>query len=213
MERWPLAQNTDQWTARVLFAVRSGAETEMLLALRCGSRRGDRKEWYDERPAVVVLTPKSGTVHLVPLDKDCNDCERLYRIEFSKTYSVAGSQLVELQVRYSDDNPCCDGTDHREGNRLVVLSLPAGDAVLSVVQSSDENSVDDESETDTEWACAAKINYSHDAAGNVERIGTETRCTKDNKPQPDVKKQTFQWNSVSQRFEQLQAPSAQAPTK
>ena len=205
VEQWPGAQGTDQWSARVLFRTRTEVGIEAVLALRCGSSLASMKDWYDERPAVVELTRESGSLRVVPVEKDCNGCERFYHVDFPKSYAAAGTRLVEVQAYYSDDNPCCDGTDHKEGNRLVVVSLPAGEQVLSLVQFSDENSVDDEAETDTEWVCEAKIDYDGNAPGNVEMIRAETHCTVDKKPEPEVKKQSFRWNPLARRFEEEKA--------
>jgi len=198
---WPMGTDTDRWTVRVLFSTRNESGIEAVLALRCGSSDSQMKEWYDERPAVVVLTHESGTLRLVPLAKDCKDCAPFYHVEFSKTYSAPGTKLVELGAEYSDDNPAADGTDHQDGNRFVVVSLPAGDQVLSMDQYTEANSVDDEAGTDTVWVCEAKIDYGHDAAGNVDTIGAVTRCTVDKRPDPSgTKKQSFRWNPTTQRF-------------
>jgi hypothetical protein len=205
VENWPTAEGSDQWTARVLFSTQTEGGVEAILALRCGSSRADMREWYDERPAVVVLTPESASLRLVPLEKECNDCERFYHVEFSKTYTAVGARLVELQVYYSDDNPCCDGTDHKEGNRLVVVSLPAGEQVLSTVVHTDENSVDGEAETDTVWICEAKVAYDNDSADNVKMIRAETHCTVDDVPEPEVKKQSFRRNAEARTFEEMKA--------
>jgi hypothetical protein len=203
VENWATAVGTDQWTARVLFSTHIEGGIEAVLALRCGSSRADMKEWYDERPAVVVLTRESASLRLVPLEKECNDCERFYHVEFSKTHTAVGARLVELRVYYSDDNPCCDGTDHKDGNRLVIVSLPIGEQVLSTVVYTDENSVDDEAGTDTVWLCEAKIAYENDLSDHLRMIRTETYCTVDKVPQPEVKRQSFRWNAVARTFEEV----------
>jgi|SRR5271167_1866446 len=205
VEDWPTAAGSDQWTARVLFSTQIEGGIEAILALRCSSSHADMKEWYDERPAVVVLTGESASLRLVPLEKECNDCERFYHVEFSKTYAALGARLVELGVYYSDDNPCCDGTDHKDGNRLVVVSLPTGEQVLSMVVSTDENSVDDDAGTDTVWLCDAKIAYDRDSADNVKMVRAETHCTVDNVPEPEVKKKSFRWNAEAHTFEEVKA--------
>jgi len=203
VEDWPTAAGSDQWTARVLFSTHIEGGIEAVLALRCSSSHANMKEWYDERPAVVVLTRESASLRLVPLEKECNDCERFYHVEFSKTYTAVGARLIELQVYYSDDNPCCDGTDHKEGNRLVVASLPMGEQVLSTVVYTDENSVDDEAGTDTVWVCEAKIAHDNDSADHLKMIRTETHCKVDDVPQPEVKNQSFRWNPEAHTFEEV----------
>lgn len=203
VEGWPTAAGTDQWTVRVLFSTHIDGGTEAILALRCGSSHPSMKEWYDERPAVVVLTRESAYLRLVPLEKECNDCERFYHVEFSKSHTAVGTRLVELRIYYSDDNPCCDGTDHKEGNRLVVVSLPTGEQVLSTVVYTDENSVDDEAGTDTVWICDAKIGYDNDSADNLKMIRTETHCKVNDAPQQEVKKQAFRWSSEAHTFEEV----------
>jgi hypothetical protein len=98
VQDWPTAAGTDRWTTRVLFSTHIEGGIEAVLALRCGSSHAEMKEWYDERPAVVVLTRESASLRLVPLEKECNDCERFYHVEFSKTYTAVGTRLVELKV-------------------------------------------------------------------------------------------------------------------
>jgi len=203
VEAWPGAQDTDEWTARVLFSVRNESGIEAVLALRCESSHADMKEWYDERPAVVVLTRESATLRLVPLAKDCDGCAPLYHVEFSKTYTAQGTLLVELGAYYSGENPCCGGPDTKSANRLVVLSLPAAEQVLSVDKGTYADSNDDEDGSHTEWVCEAKLDYSRDATGNVEIIRAETHCAVNKKPEPEVKKQGFRWNAPAQRFEEL----------
>jgi hypothetical protein len=203
VENWPGAQDTDQWTVRILFSMHTESGIEAVLALRCGSSHADMQEWYDERPAVVVLTRESAFLRLVPLEKECNDCERFYHVGFSKTYTAVGARLVELEVYYSDDNPCCGGTDHKDGNRLAVVSLATGEQVLSTVVSTEENSVDDEAGTDTVWICDSKVAYDKDSADKVRMIRTETHCKVDDVPQPEVKNQSFRWNAEAHTFEEV----------
>jgi hypothetical protein len=203
VNNWPGAQGTAQWTLRLLFSTRNEDGIEAVLAVRCGSSRPDMNEWYDERPAVVLLSHDSAYLRLVPLDQECHDCERFYHVNFSKTYAAVGTQLLELQANYSDDNPCCDGTDHKDGKRLLVVSVPAGEQVLSLLQYTEENSVDDEAGTDTVWVCQANIEYVGEAVNHVGTIRAETRCTVDDKPEPEVKSQSFRWNAEARRFEEV----------
>jgi hypothetical protein len=205
VEDWPTAAGSDQWSARVLFSTHIEDRIEAVLALRCGSSHANMQEYYDERPVVVVLTRESASLRLIPLEKKCNDCERFYHVEFSRTYAAVGARLVELGVYYSDDNPCCDGTDHKDGNRLVIVSLPIGEQVLSTVVRTEWNSVDGEAETDTVGLCEAKIDYERDSANNLKRIGTETHCKVDNVPQPEITRQSFRWNAEAHTFEDVKA--------
>jgi hypothetical protein len=195
--------DTPEWTARVLFSTRNDKEIDALLALRCGSSRPDMNKWYDERPAVIILTGESGFLRLVPVGEDCENCDILYHVGFSKTYSAAATRLLELHVDYSSDNPCCDGTDHTEGTRLVVVSIPEGADVLSMVQHTYEDSADDEADTVTTWVCDTKIDYDRDGADNVTFIRAEIHCAVDKKPQPDVKKRKFRWNPERRTFEEV----------
>ncbi len=202
VEQWPGAQDTDLWAVRVLFSLRNEGRIEAVLALRCESSNTDMKEWYDERPAVVELTHESATLRLVPIAKDCEGCAPLYHVEFSKTYEAMGARLVELGA-YLNENPCCGGPDSKSANRLVVLSLLAAEQVLSLDKGTYADSNDDEDGSHTEWVCEAKIAYLRDAAGKVEMLSAETRCTVNKKPQPEVKKQSFRWNATAGRFEEV----------
>jgi 2',3'-cyclic-nucleotide 2'-phosphodiesterase (5'-nucleotidase family) len=67
--------------------------------------------------------------------------------------------------------------------------------------------VDDEAGTDTEWVCEAKLDYDRDAAANVEMVRSETHCTVDKKPEPEIKQQIFRWQAEAQRFEEVKAGS------
>jgi hypothetical protein len=196
-------KGTAQWSVRVLFSSRDERGTDAVLALSCGSKYPGMAEWYDERPAVVVLTPESATLRIVPLAPESHNSGPFYHLAFSKTYAAVGARLVELAASYSGDNPCCDGTDHQSGDRFVVLSLPDAEQVLSLDKGTYANSEDDADETSTEWVCEAKIDYDRDAADNLETIRAETRCTVNKEPQPDVKKQSFHWSATAHRFEEL----------
>jgi hypothetical protein len=75
--------------------------------------------------------------------------------------------------------------------------------VLSTVVYTDENSVDDEAGTDTVWLCEANIAYDNDSADRLRIIRTETHCTVDNVPRPEVKRQSFRWNAEAHTFEEV----------
>jgi hypothetical protein len=196
------ARETARWTVRVLFSSASAGGREAVLALRCASTTPNMETYYDERPAIVSLGPQSVTLSLVPLAKDCTNCSDFYHLEFSQTFTAVGARLLELRVSHANDSPCCDGGDQESGEQLVILRLPEGEQVLAVDQGTASYSHDDE-EGDSDLVCQAKIDYSRDAAGNVESIRTETRCTVNKEPTPDVKTRTFRWNAAARRFDEL----------
>jgi hypothetical protein len=67
------------------------------------------------------------------------------------------------------------------------------------------DSYDDSAEDPvTHTICESKISYLRSTAGNAESIAIESRCTQNNQPLPEVKRQTFRWNAEVHRFDELQ---------
>jgi hypothetical protein len=198
------AMGKAKWTVRVLFSLRRPERTEALLAFRCASTAEGQADYYDERPAIVSLTPETAALKLVPLAPGDYGDPTLYRLDFSQVLAAVGAQLVELQVYHSTDNLCCGGVDEQSGGRRVIVVLSDGKQALSVDERTEVDSYDDSAEdADTHTICESKISYLRDGAGNVESIATETRCTENEEPLPEVKKQTFRWNKEAQRFDEV----------
>jgi hypothetical protein len=196
------AKETARWTVRVLFSSATAAGTEAVLALRCGSTAPNVEAYYDERTAIVAVGPQSATLGLLPLAKDCDNCSDFYHLEFSQTFAAVGARLLELRVSYGNRSPCCDGGDMESGEQRLILRLPEGEQVATVDAGMESDSHDDE-DGDSDMVCEAKIDYSRDAAGNVESIRSETRCTVNKEPVPDVKTRSFRWNAAARRFDEL----------
>ncbi len=198
------ARGKAKWTVRVLFSLRRSEGTEAVLALQCASTAQGQQDYYDERPAIVSLTPESATLRLVPLAPQENGDPTLYRLDFSQVFTALGAQLVELQVYHSTDNLCCDGVDEESGSRRVILDLSDGKQALSVDERTELDSYDDSAEdADTHTICESKTSYVRDNAGNVLSIATESRCTQNKEPLPKVKRQTFRWNGETHRFDEV----------
>ena len=198
----PTARDTAKWTVRVLYSWRRPEGTEAVLALRCAAQ--GQEPYYDERPAVVSLTSGSAALQLVPLAKGESNDSTLFRLEFSQAFTAVGARLVELNVYHSSDNPCCGGPDSESGNRLLTLDLANGKQVLAVDQMTETDDDDDSVEDgDTHTVCEAKMSYVNDGAGNVDSISAETHCKENDKPLPDVKRQTFRWNPEAHQFDQV----------
>jgi len=196
------AERTPKWTVWVLFSLRHSEGMEAVLAFRCASASdGAQPFYYDERPAVVALTPQSAWLNLIPLAEK-SDNGPLFHLEFSQAYSAVGARLAELRVHHSTDNPCCGGGVETSGDRMMTLDLSRGRQALAVDERTEVYSHDDEN-GDTETVCEGKISYLRDGAGNVESIGTETRCTENEKWLPEIKKRTFRWNTEAHRFDEV----------
>ena len=191
------------WTVRVLFSLHYPEGTQAVMAFRCASSAKGNENYYDERPAIVSLTREGATLKLIPLAKYENGDSTLFQLRFSQAFRAVGAQLVELNVYHSSDNPCCDGGDEESGNRLMTLDLSTGKLVLAIDQSTESDSHDDSVEDgDTHTDCVAKISYLRDRTGNVGSIGTETRCTENQKPLPEVKRHTYSWNAEAHSFDE-----------
>lgn len=175
-----------------------------VLAFRCASTSKDvESHYYDERPATLSLTPDAATLSFIPLAKEGDDSTDLYRVEFSQAFAAVGARLAELRVYHSNENPCCGGADDESGNRLVTIDLSRGKQVLSLDETTERGSHDDSvDDEDTQTVCNTKVSYLHGDAGNVESILSETRCTKNKEPLPEVKKQTFRWNAETHRYDE-----------
>ncbi len=198
------AKGKAKWTVRVLFSLRRPEGTEAVLALRCASTAQGQEDYYDERPAIVSLTPETATLKIIPLASQENGDPTLYRLSFSQAFAAIGAQLVELQVYHSTDNLCCGGVDEESGDRKVILDLSDGKQALSVDERTEVDSYDDSAEyADTHTICESKISYPRSTAGNVVSIVTESRCTENKEPLPEVKRQTFRWNAEAHRFDEV----------
>jgi hypothetical protein len=198
------ARGKAKWTVRVLFSLRRREGTEAVLALRCASTAQGQQDYYDERPAILSLTPETATLKLVPLAPQEDGDPTLYRLDFSQAFTAAGAQLVELQVYHSTDNLCCGGVDEESGGRRVILDLSDGKQALSVDERTEVDSYDDSAEdADTHTNCESKISYLRGTAGNVVSIVTESRCTLNKEPLPEVKRQTSRWNAEAHQFDEV----------
>jgi hypothetical protein len=200
------AKGTARWKVRLLSVSARPEGHTAVLAFRCSAALQGASEVYDERLAVLSLENGKGTLGLIPLAKDCNNCSNLYQINYSQMFAVEGAPLAELRVSYSTDNPCCDGGGQERAEQLVFLLLPEGKPVLSVDQSHEWISPDDEN-GDWEKTCEAKVNSTRDVAGNLSTVSTKTRCTEDKKPVPGVTRQTYRWNAATRRFEEVKRAS------
>lgn len=198
---------TGRWTVRVLYSLRRPDhpdEMQAVLAFHCSGgivKQFFDEEYFDERPAVVSLTPETATLTLVPVLPQQDGESVLFRLEFSQAFTAVGAQLVELRVYHSSDNPCCGGGDEETGNRLLTLDLATGKPALDLDENRDHDSHDDENEDgDIEHVCNTKLGYQRDAAGNVTAISVETHCKDNGKPLPEVTPQLFRWNPDSRQF-------------
>jgi hypothetical protein len=208
LQNWgQAASEAAHWTVRVLHSFPNGAERAMILALRCSSSAVDNA--YDERPAIVSLSPGSATLTLVPLADDCSNCSELYGVEFSQTFPAEGAKLVELSITYSSENPCCGGPDSKDGNRRMILAFPLAQPAsesklaLTLDELADWFSGDaTDANGGTNGVCRTQFSYPRDPAGNVNAISADTHCTENGKPTPDGKKSTYRWNPQGLRFEE-----------
>lgn len=193
-----------RWVVRILFSLRGSEGTKAVLAMRCASTLNspDREQFYDERPAIVSITPTAATLRLIPVSARGNGDETLYRLSFSQGFRASGAQLVELDAYHTSDNPCCGGADEESGSRKIILDLMTEKIALSGDERTDSQSHDDSNEdADAETVCESKYNYVRDGIGNVTSIATETRCTGNRKPQPpEFTRQAFTWNAEAHQF-------------
>jgi hypothetical protein len=204
---------TESWTARVLYSLRRPDRpdvTQAVLALRCGSTEQSASgvqgadQYFDERPAILSITPETATVKLVPVASNQASEETLYGVEFSQAFTAAGAQLIELSVHHTTNNPSSAGPEDDNGNRLMAFDLSSGKQVFAADENVDNDSEDDElPEGGTHTVCDTKLSYQRDAAGNVESISSETHCKVNDKPQPEIKRQLFLWNSDLHQFTEV----------
>ena len=198
------AKGKAKWTVRMLFSLLRPEGTEAVLALRCASTAQGQEDYYDERPAIVSFTPETASLKLIPLAPQENGDPTLYRLNFSQAFAAVGAQLVVLQVYHSTDNLCCGGVDEESGSRRVILDLSDGKQALSLDEMTEVDSYDDSAEDgDTHTICESKIGYLRGTAGNVVSIVSESRCTQNKEPLPEVKRQSFRWNAEARRFDEV----------
>lgn len=192
------------WTVQILFSSRGSEGTKAVLAIRCASTLNGgagKDQFYDERPAIISITPETATLRLIPLSARQNGDATLYGLSLSQAFRAPGAQLVELDAYHTSDNPCCGGADEESGTRKIILDMATEKVALSADEQTDWQSHDDSNEDgDVDTVCESKYSYVRDTIGNVTTIATETRCTENQKPQREVKRQTFTWNAEAHQF-------------
>jgi hypothetical protein len=209
IESWgEIAKGTAEWRVRVL--LRQG--DQVWLAFRCGSRAPDYDKYYDERLALLRLD--TGKLELFPFGGDAENDSTLYHLEFAEVLPLDGAQGVAFKVTQPGENPCCDGGDTTEVERLVIFASSSRGVseALSVVTRENHYNHDDEN-GDTETVYEAKVDFERDSENRVTAVTAFREEVKDiewkgGTSEPRLKSERtgtlrYRWNLGRLQFEEI----------
>ncbi len=194
-----LARGSGRWSVRPLFFTTQAGAPTFLVAFRCESSHPDYKDFFDDRLALLSAAPGAVSLRFVPLDKDCTNCSELYHISLSQHFLVEGASVVAFAVGVSSHNPCCDGPESFQEQRVLLVRFPDGEPLLTLPKSGEHSSHDDAA-GDVVTRCSSEIDYQRDAAQNVTGLAATTHCAENDKPQPPRQAQ-YHWNPQTRRFD------------
>jgi hypothetical protein len=103
------AAESGAWRVRLL----SGQAHQAWLAFRCGSRRSDLSQYYDERLAVLHFDP--ARLEFLPVGEDFENDTTLYRVEFAERLTLENGEALAFRVVSSNDNAIPRRGQIREG--------------------------------------------------------------------------------------------------
>jgi hypothetical protein len=201
-----VAEGTAHLSVRVLF-VRDPGKTDskqVLLTYRCSSTyEGYRDHFYDERLAVLLITPTTSSLALMPHAEDCHNCSDLSRIRFGEVIQHDATSLVSLLVMTSNRNPCCDGPIQFSEERIdYYLFQETGVKLVASVLRHREDYTHDDVDGDVTTIYESKITVHKDQRGNVSHIGSHYSLSTNGALQ-ETGELTYSWDSEKREFNQI----------
>jgi len=159
------AAESGVWRVRLL----SWQAHQAWLTFRCGSRRSDLSQYYDERLAVLQFDP--ARLEFLPIGEDYENDTTLYHVEFAERLTLENAEALAFRVASSNDNPCCGGPEAISEERLMLFAdSPQGiRELLSLLTHRQHDSHDDES-GDTQTTYSTQIKLERDAQARVTSI-------------------------------------------
>ena len=159
------AAESGVWRVRLL----SGQAHQPWLAFRCGSRRSDLSQYYDERLAVLHFDP--ARLEFLPIGEDYENDTTLFHVEFAERLTLEDGEALAFRVASSNDNPCCGGPEAISEERLMLFadSPQGGRELLSLLTHRQHDSHDDV-DGDTQTLYRAEVKFETDSQARVTSI-------------------------------------------
>jgi len=159
------AAESGAWRVRLL----SGQAHQTWLAFRCGSRRSDLSQYYDERLAVFHLDP--ARLEFLPVGEDFENDTTLYHVEFAKRLTLENGEALAFRVASSNDNPCCGGPEAISEERLMLFAdSPQGGRELLTLLTRRQHDSHDDVDGDTQTLYRAEVKFETDSPARVTSI-------------------------------------------
>lgn len=153
------------WRVRLL----SGQAHQAWLAFRCGSRRSDLSQYYDERLAVLHFDP--ARLEFLPIGEDFENDTTLYHVEFAERLTLENGEALAFHVASSNDNPCCGGPEAISEERLMLFAdSPQGGRELMSLLTRRQHDSHDDVDGDTQTLYRAEVKFETDSPARVTSI-------------------------------------------
>jgi hypothetical protein len=156
---------SEVWRGRLL----SWQPGQAWLAFRCGARRSDLSQYYDERLAALRLD--AAELEFEPFDKDYENDSTLFHVEFAAGLTLEDAEALAFRVASSNDNPCCDGPEAISEERLMLFAdSPQGTRELLSLLTHRQHDSHNDVEGDTQTTYSSEIKFERDAQARVTSV-------------------------------------------
>jgi hypothetical protein len=201
---------TELWQVRLLLQ----QPERSWLAWRCGSRRADLRQYYDEQ--LVLLRRDVATLEFLPIGTGHDSDTDLYHVEFSQQFALEGAEAVGFLIAHSNDNIFSNSTEQATEEEIKVYAVAPGRVVevLSLLTRRDNGSSSDDPEVDVKTVCHGDVKFEAGANGKVTganvtlheevtRVTFETGVAQAHKERERNEVIRYRWNPVIFRFEEV----------
>jgi hypothetical protein len=152
---------TELWQVRLLLQQPERA----WLALRCGSRRVDLRQYYDEQ---LVLLPRDvATLEFLPIGTGHDSDTDLYHVELSQQLALEGAEAVSFLIAHSNDNIFSNSTEQVTEEAIRVYAVAPGRVVevLSLLTRRDNGTSSDDPEVDVKTVSHGDVKFESGQTG------------------------------------------------
>jgi hypothetical protein len=153
---------SEVWRVRLL----SWQPRQAWLTFRCGSRRSDLSQYYDERLAVLHFDPTR--LVFLPIGQDYENDTTLFHVELAERLTLENGEALAFRVASSNDNPCCGGPEAISEERLMLFAdSPQGIRELVSLLTHRQYDSHDDVDGDTQTTYSSEIKFERDAQARV----------------------------------------------
>jgi hypothetical protein len=156
---------SEVWRVRLL----SWQPRQAWLTFRCGSRRSDLSQYYDERLAVLHFDPTR--LVFLPIGEDYENDTTLFHVEFGARLTLENGEALAFRVASSNDNPCCGGPEAISEERLMLFAdSPQGIRKLLSLLTHRQHDSHDDVDGDTQTLYRADVTFEKDSQARVTSV-------------------------------------------